>query len=65
MGVYFLTHMDLNDLRPENELMRFKNAHEALLAYDFGLAPTTLEIIYDMGFMGAKSSQPWPAGHSS
>jgi DNA-directed RNA polymerase subunit beta' len=37
MGVYFLTHMDLNDKRPENELMRFRNAQEAILAYDFKL----------------------------
>ncbi|MCH2147694.1 MAG: DNA-directed RNA polymerase subunit beta', partial [Phycisphaerales bacterium] len=36
MGVYFLTHMDQNDTREETELMRFRNAHEALLAYDFG-----------------------------
>jgi len=37
MGVFFLTHMDVNDTRPEKELMRFRNAHEALLAYDFDL----------------------------
>lgn len=37
MGVYFLTHMDLNDQRPENELKKFRNAHEAILAYDFKL----------------------------
>jgi DNA-directed RNA polymerase subunit beta' len=37
MGVYFLTHMDLNDKRPENELKRFRNAQEAILAYDFKL----------------------------
>ena len=35
MGVYFLTHMDLNDNRSDEELMKFRNAHEAMLAYDF------------------------------
>lgn len=35
MGVYFLTHMDDNDTRSDNELMKFRNAQEALLAYDF------------------------------
>ncbi|MDP6500695.1 MAG: hypothetical protein QF743_08315, partial [Candidatus Marinimicrobia bacterium] len=35
MGVYFLTFMDLNDTRPDEELMKFRNAHEAILAYDF------------------------------
>ncbi len=35
MGVYFLTHMDDNDTREDNELMKFRNAQEALLAYDF------------------------------
>ncbi|MBT6165604.1 MAG: DNA-directed RNA polymerase subunit beta', partial [Phycisphaerae bacterium] len=35
MGVYFLTHMDLNDTREEKELRKFRNAHEAILAYDY------------------------------
>ena len=35
MGVFFLTHMDLNDTRSEEDLMKFRNAHEAILAYDF------------------------------
>ena len=35
MGVYFLTHMDLNDNREENDLRKFRNAQEALLAYDY------------------------------
>ena len=35
MGVYFLTHMDDNDTREDNELMKFRNAQEAILAYDF------------------------------
>ena len=35
MGVYFLTHMDDNDTRNNDELMKFRNAQEALLAYDF------------------------------
>ena len=35
MGVFFLTHMDFNDTRPEEDLMKFRNAHEAILAYDF------------------------------
>ncbi|MDP6542184.1 MAG: DNA-directed RNA polymerase subunit beta', partial [Phycisphaerales bacterium] len=35
MGVFFLTHMDDNDTREDDKLMKFRNAHEALLAYDF------------------------------
>jgi DNA-directed RNA polymerase subunit beta' len=35
MGVFFLTHMDLNDTRKEEDLMKFRNAQEAILAYDF------------------------------
>ena len=35
MGVYFLTHMDLNDVRDEKDLRKFRNAHEAILAYDY------------------------------
>ena len=35
MGVFFLTHMDLNDTREEKELRKFRNAHEAILAYDY------------------------------
>jgi DNA-directed RNA polymerase subunit beta' len=36
MGVYFLTVMLDYTKRPENELPRFKDPHEALLAYDLG-----------------------------
>jgi len=36
MGVYFLTYLDPNDERKDEELMKFRNAHEAMLAYDFG-----------------------------
>ncbi len=36
MGVYFLTVMLDYVKRPENELPRFKDPHEALLAYDLG-----------------------------
>ncbi len=36
MGVYFLTYLDQNDERANEELMKFHNAHEAMLAYDFG-----------------------------
>ncbi len=35
MGVYFLT-VEIPDERPENELRRFKDRQEALLAYDMG-----------------------------
>ena len=35
MGVYFLTFMDPEDTRPETELKKFRNAQDALLAYDF------------------------------
>jgi len=35
MGVFFLTHMDLNDERTDEKLRKFRNAHEAILAYDY------------------------------
>ncbi len=35
MGVYFLTFMDPEDTREEKDLKKFRNAREALLAYDF------------------------------
>ncbi|RMD60838.1 MAG: DNA-directed RNA polymerase subunit beta', partial [Planctomycetota bacterium] len=36
MGVYFLTVQDPDDQRPEQELRRFKDRKEAILAYDSG-----------------------------
>ncbi|MEO1717339.1 MAG: DNA-directed RNA polymerase subunit beta', partial [Planctomycetota bacterium] len=36
MGVYFITLEDRDDKRPENELPRYKDATEAILAYDQG-----------------------------
>jgi DNA-directed RNA polymerase subunit beta' len=36
MGVYFLTYLDLHDKRPVEELRRFRNSMEAILAYDHG-----------------------------
>ncbi|MEN0020632.1 MAG: DNA-directed RNA polymerase subunit beta', partial [Planctomycetota bacterium] len=36
LGVYFLT-ADVPDDRPENELRRFKDRHEAMLAHDSGI----------------------------
>jgi DNA-directed RNA polymerase subunit beta' len=34
MGVYFLTHCDDEDQRPAEELSKFRNSHDAMLAYD-------------------------------
>jgi len=36
MGVYFLTHCDDEDQRPAEKLTKFRNAHDAILAYDMG-----------------------------
>ena len=36
MGVYFITVGEADDARPESELARFKDAHEAILAYEHG-----------------------------
>ncbi len=37
MGVYFLTHMDQEDQRPENELKAYRSAEDAMLAHDHGV----------------------------
>ncbi len=34
MGVYFLTHCDDEDQRPAEQLPKFRDAHEAILAFD-------------------------------
>ncbi|MHC4274500.1 MAG: DNA-directed RNA polymerase subunit beta', partial [Planctomycetota bacterium] len=36
MGVYFLTVLDEHKVRPDQELPRYKDSHEALLARDLG-----------------------------
>jgi DNA-directed RNA polymerase subunit beta' len=36
MGIFFLTVMDEQKLRPEDKLPRFRDAHEAFLAHDLG-----------------------------
>ncbi len=36
MGVYFLTTDDVTEKKPAEELPRFKDSHEAILAYDTG-----------------------------
>jgi DNA-directed RNA polymerase subunit beta' len=49
MGVYFLTVMDGQKVRPEQELPRFMDAHEALLARDLGQIDLQDPIVVRLG----------------
>lgn len=48
MGVFFLTYMDDKDETPDEELLRFKDPHEAILALELGIVKLQQPVIVKM-----------------
>ncbi|MHC4100674.1 MAG: DNA-directed RNA polymerase subunit beta', partial [Planctomycetota bacterium] len=64
MGVYFLTVLDEQKVRPEEQLPRFMHEHEALLAYDLDEISLQEPIIVRLGgfteMVAAEKETPQP-----